>query len=413
MALRWIVVAVTVGGLVLSGGTPARADLADLIPNLFGPDGIVLAPPPPQFLSHEAHYRVDSTRELTNINDALKGQLGTFPLPSPASGFTFKLDPATGVVERSTQSLGPLFADRAETIGKGRFSIGFTYQHITFDELDGVDLEDGGISLTFRHEPTAQLLGFPAPFFFEGDTVTARVFADIESDLFVLTASYGILDNLDVAIAIPIIRTKIEARGMATINHIATAAAPDIHRFPNGTDFLFVEDSDEDTGIGDIVLRGKYNFYRSPMVSLAGALDLRLPTGDADNLRGLDTVRVSPFFIASAHLFGISPHVNLGFDIGDTSKIENEFFYRIGFDWAIFRPLTFAFDVLGRYIIDNQRPDASDTTKTSDDNIVSAAIGLKINPWRNLIILVNVLIPLNDTGLRDDFTPLIGLEWTF
>jgi hypothetical protein len=200
---------------------------------------------------------------------------------------------------------------------------------------------------------------------------------------------------------------------MATINHIATAAAPDIHRFPNGTDFLFVEDSDEDTGIGDIVLRGKYNFYRSPMVSLAGALDLRLPTGDADNLRGLDTVRVSPFFIASAHLFGISPHVNLGFDIGDTSKIENEFFYRIGFDWAIFRPLTFAFDVLGRYIIDNQRPDASDTTKTSDDNIVSAAIGLKINPWRNLIILVNVLIPLNDTGLRDDFTPLIGLEWTF
>jgi hypothetical protein len=413
MALRWIVVAVTVGGLVLSGGTPARADLADLIPNLFGPDGIVLAPPPPQFLSHEAHYRVDSTRELTNINDALKGQLGTFPLPSPASGFTFKLDPATGVVERSTQSLGPLFADRAETIGKGRFSIGFTYQHITFDELDGVDLEDGGISLTFRHEPTAQLLGFPAPFFFEGDTVTARVFADIESDLFVLTASYGILDNLDVAIAIPIIRTKIEARGMATINHIATAAAPDIHRFPNGTDFLFVEDSDEDTGIGDIVLRGKYNFYRSPMVSLAGALDLRLPTGDADNLRGLDTVRVSPFFIASAHVFGISPHVNLGFDIGDTSKIENEFFYRIGFDWAIFRPLTFAFDVLGRYIIDNQRPDASDSTKTSDDNIVSAAIGLKINPWRNLIILVNVLIPLNDTGLRDDFTPLIGLEWTF
>jgi hypothetical protein len=412
MALRWIIVAVTVGGLLLSGA-PARADLADIIPNLFGPDGIVLTPPPPQFLSHEAHYRVDSRGELTNINDALTGQLATFPLPSPASGFTFKLDPATGVFERSTQSFGPLFADRAETIGKGRFSFGFTYQRFTFDELDGVDLRNGDLTLTFRHEPTAQSLGFPAPFFFEADTVTAKIFADIESDLFVFTASYGILDNLDVAIAIPIVRTKIAVTGMAAINHIATAAAPDIHRFPNGTDFLTVKASDEDTGIGDIVLRGKYNFYRSEVVSLAAALDLRLPTGDADNLRGLDTVRVSPFFIASGHVFGFSPHVNLGFDIGDDSKIENEFFYRIGFDWSIVRPVTFAFDLLGRYIIDNQRPKAGSPGETSDSNIISGAFGVKVNPWRNLLVMFNLLVPFNDTGLRDDVTPLIGLEWTF
>jgi hypothetical protein len=38
---------------------------------------------------------------------------------------------------------------------------------------------------------------------------------------------------------------------------------------------------------------------------------------------------------------------------------------------------------------------------------------MKINPWRNLIVLLNVLLPLNDTGLRDDVTPLVGLEWTF
>ena len=164
------------------------------------------------------------------------------------------------------------------------------------------------------------------------------------------------------------------------------------------------------------MLRGKYNFYRSEMVSLAAALDLRLPTGDADNLRGLDTVRVSPFFIASAHFYGVSPHVNLGFDIGDTSKIDNEFFYRVGFDWAIVRPVTFAFDVLGRYIIDNDRPKAGrplGSTETSDDHIVNAAFGVKVNPWRNLIVLFNLLVPLNNTGLRDDVTPLVGLEWTF
>jgi hypothetical protein len=413
MKLRLLPVAVTVGCLVLYG-TPARAGLADLIPNLFGSDGIILAPPAAG-PSHEAHFRVDSRGELTNINDALTGQLSTVPLPSPAGGFTFKLDPATGVFERSTQSFGPIFADRAETIGRNRFSIGFNYQHLTFDKLDGVDLRDGSLQLFFRHEPTGALAGRD-PFFFEGDIVSARIFADITSDLFVFTANYGILDTLDVGIAIPIIRTEIDVRGVATVNRLATANQPAIHRFPDGSDTMEVRASDESTGIGDIILRGKWNFLRADRVNLAAAMDLRLPTGDEDELRGLDTVRVSPFFIASANVFGISPHVNLGFDIGDTSKIDNEFFYRVGFDWSIVRPVTFAFDVLGRYIIDNDRPKAGrplGSTETSDDHIVNAAFGVKVNPWRNLLVLFNLLVPLNNTGLRDDVTPLVGLEWTF
>jgi hypothetical protein len=413
MTLRLLAVAATVGGLLLSS-TPARAGLADLIPNLFGSDGIILAPPAAG-PSHEAHFRVDSRGELTNINDALTGQIATIPFPSPASGFTFKLDPATGVFERSTQSLGPIFADRAETIGRNRLSIGFNYQHLTFDKLDGVDLRDGSLQLFFRHEPTGALAGRD-PFFFEGDIVSARIFADITTDLFVLTANYGILDTLDVGIAVPIVRTEIDVRGVATVNRLATAAQPAIHRFLDGSDTMEVRASDESTGIGDIILRGKWNFLRSQRVSLAAAMDLRLPTGDEDELRGLDTVRVSPFFIASASIFGISPHVNLGFDIGDTSKIDNEFFYRVGFDWAIVRPVTFAFDVLGRYIIDNDRPKAGrplGSTETSEDHIASAAFGVKVNPWRNLIVLFNLLVPLNNTGLRDDVTPLVGLEWTF
>jgi hypothetical protein len=56
----------------------------------------------------------------------------------------------------------------------------------------------------FRREPTGADRGLP-PFFFEADTITAKIFADITEDLVVLSANYGILDNLDVGLAVPIV----------------------------------------------------------------------------------------------------------------------------------------------------------------------------------------------------------------
>src|SRR5262249_38891540 len=159
-----------------------------------------------------------------------------FPLSSPASGFTYTFDPTLGVFTRSTESFGPIFAERAETIGRNKFSVGFTYSHFSFDKLDGVDLHDGSLQLTFRHEPTRALhphAGSPhppsphdprgppqgrPPFFFEADTITASISAKIDQDLFVFTANYGVLDNLDVAIAIPIVHIDMKVKGVATIN---------------------------------------------------------------------------------------------------------------------------------------------------------------------------------------------------
>lgn len=406
---------VALGGVLLLASPAAAGSLSELIPNLFGPNGITLAPPAGGAPSHEAHFTVDTRAELTNLNDALRGQLSTFPLPSPASGFTYQLDPTLGVVTRSTESFGPIFADRAETIGRGKLSVGFTYSRFTFDQIDGKDLRNGELQLFFRHEPTGAKRGLP-PFFFEADFISARLFTDITSDFFVFTANYGVLDNLDLGIAVPVIHTEIKVRGVAHINRVGTDGNTQIHRFLDGTDTRTVRASDEATGIGDVVLRGKYAFYRGGPVSLAAGLDLRLPTGDDKELMGLDTVRVSPFLIASTHVFGFAPHVNVGFDIGDTSKIEDEFFYKIGFDWAALSRLTVVMDLLGRHIIDNKRPKAGrplGSTEKADSDIINAAFGVKINPWGNLLVLVNVLVPLNDTGLRDDVTPLVGLEWSF
>ena len=80
----------TFAAVALVSTAPAGADnLADLIPNLFN-QTIQLAPPPPGFPSHEAHF-VDEQDRLQDtgilLNQSLVSQLATFPLGSSAGGF--------------------------------------------------------------------------------------------------------------------------------------------------------------------------------------------------------------------------------------------------------------------------------------------------------------------------------------
>jgi len=404
--------------------TPALADhqnnkgLSSLLPNLFGEGGILLAPPAAGF-SHEAHFHAGSEAQLEVLNDSLRSTLTTIPLPSPAAGFTFTFDPSVGALVRSTENFGPIYSQRADTIGRGKFTFGFSYSRFSFDKLDGKNLDNGELEITFLHDPTGAQAGQP-PFFFEADTIKAKIFADITSDVFVFSATYGVLENLDVSIAVPIIHTDIKLKGVATIVKTGTAPVnPNIHRFQNGSDTLVVHSQDDDTGVGDIVLRAKWNFLKTDPILLATGLDLRLPSGSVDNLRGVGTPVVSPVLIASTRpMLGFAGHGSLGFHLsGDTSKIEHEFYWNIGFDWSIIRPLTFVFDILGRRVIDNQRIEAGQEpggTRISGSTIVDASIGIKVNVWKNVLGVLNVLVPLNtNTGLRDKATPMIGVEATF
>ncbi len=416
MPMRKLSGVLAVCAVLLGASTASAESLADLVPNLFGKGGILLAPPQTGF-SHAPHFTASSEAQLLVINDSLRSQLSNIPLPSPASGFTFQFDPSLGAFTRTTDNFGPIYSQRADTTGKGKLTFGLTYSRFTFDKLDGIDLSNGDLKVTFIHEPTGAELGLP-PFFFEKDTITAQIKASLTSDVFVLSGTYGILDNLDVSIAVPIIRNEMRLTGIATINHIGTTPQQQIHSFANGSDTTTVHSSGESTGIGDIVLRAKYNFFKSDPVLLAGGLDLRLPSGSVDELRGVGTPVVSPVFIASTRPYlGVSPHVNLGFHVsGDTSKIDHEFFYNLGFDWSIVRPVTFVFDILGRRIINNKRLEAGqgpDSTQLAKSDIIDAAIGLKVNVYKNVLGVANVLIPLNNTGLRDNVTPLVGLEVAF
>ena len=125
------VVLVLFAGRVPGAQAQTSADaggLATLIQDVFGPRGLTVNSEAalPDGSTHSAHFNSAFQSNFRRFNIAIASQLSSLPLPSPASGFTYRFDAATGTFVRSTQSFGPMLADRAETIGRNRFSLGVT-----------------------------------------------------------------------------------------------------------------------------------------------------------------------------------------------------------------------------------------------------------------------------------------------
>ena len=82
---------------------------------------------------------------MLHINNLFAAQLSSFPLGSSAGGFTWTFQPVTGTFTRASDSFGPIFTERALTIGRNRLNVGVNYQRATFDHLDGKKLTGGEI----------------------------------------------------------------------------------------------------------------------------------------------------------------------------------------------------------------------------------------------------------------------------
>src|SRR4029078_5231081 len=69
-----------------------------------------------------------------------------------------------------------------------------------------------------------------------------------------------------------------------------------------------------------------YNFRRGDVTSFAAGLDLRLPTGDKDELLGTGATRAEMAFIYSCHYGRGSPHVNVGYTLstGESSSAAGD-----------------------------------------------------------------------------------------
>src|SRR6188474_3922780 len=133
-------------------------ELSRIFTELYGPEGLVVNSLASLAggVSHSAHFNSGFESEFSQFGTALTGQIVSLPLPAPASGFTYQFDPGLGVFTRSTSSFGPILAERADTIGARRVSIGFAYQRLAFDSIENIDLQS--VPAVFTHD-NAELRG--------------------------------------------------------------------------------------------------------------------------------------------------------------------------------------------------------------------------------------------------------------
>lgn len=202
---------------------------------------------------------VRDTRDT--ITRSLLTELSTLPVSSPSPGFVYRLNRELGTLERASDSFGPFFAERGLTAGAGQMSVGLTTRFAKYTHLDGHDLRDGTFVTSgnwFRDEA--------APFDIE--QLTLR----LETRTLTGFANIGITDRLDVGVALPFVSVSLSGsrentyRGQSQIQARADADA---------------------TGVGDLAVRAKYRIVDAPSVTgIAALFEVRLPTGDADNLLG-------------------------------------------------------------------------------------------------------------------------------
>jgi hypothetical protein len=432
-------------------------------------------------IAHQPHFLPGLALKLTprELNKALGSQLATFPLPSSSGGFAYTVDEATGEIRPITATFGPAFGERALTIGRRRLDFGLTFRSTGFDSFEGAELTGGNIKFYLEHNNCCpagnQAPTQPTDFNpeFERDLLESAISMEIDSNTTAFFANYGVTDRFDMGIAVPIVHVQLRGEVTSTIVRTATGNNTRIHSFDGqGRTANTVGETMSATGLGDILLRAKYNFFRRDANAIAAAVDLRLPTGNEDDLLGTGATQTKLLFVASGERGVVSSHVNFGYtfsngevsDLTSTIPIDptlpgaptvsglqqlpfdpsvpDEFNYTFGASVAAHPRVTLGFDFVGRTILDvfrfqvgdrtfpNRAPGTvptaafaatgeflvrgdQETGTRQNLNLLLGSIAGKINIGRSLLLNAGLVFPLNDSGLEPKVTPFLGFDYLF
>lgn len=427
------------------------------------------------------------------ITQAVGTRLSQLPIASPSSGISVTYDTSLKAFVPSTDdNLGPIFGEQASTIGPHKLFLGFSYQYFKFDSIDGHKLDS--VPLSFHANPVPAALippnfdtpacnttGFPADGSYNGspcfvrDYVKTNYNINLKVNQYIVYLTYGISQHFEVSAALPFSNVRMSVVSQATIvpnsfapqppytlnrfnffqPQIAQAAPPPNISVPNCPaapcfDAVF-SDSRSVIGLGDVVVRGKYQFYQGERLGIAGGLDARLPTGDEENFLGSGTLGLKPFVVVS-YRGRISPHAEAGYELNGSSllygnfvgatntksTLPSRFLYVAGANVAVTKRITAAFDLYGQRVFGASQVESGqldDFGACNDSNcgvvtpgspvptsliksdtdisIVDASIGAKVRIYRHLLVTGNVLVKLNDSGLRAKVVPLAGISYVF
>ena len=175
---------------------------------------------------------------------------------------TWLFDTKEDTYEIADRALGPLLAERPTTMGKGKFAMGFSYRQLNYDRFNGTKL--GSLSARIPHkdvpsdpafvenpsqpfrncdinpaldvnspsfnpsDPRLATLEFKNGFYPCGqelDFIDVAIDFKIEQDFVDFYLEYGVTDDWDIGVVMPLAQTVFEANASATAMYDPSSAA--------------------------------------------------------------------------------------------------------------------------------------------------------------------------------------------
>jgi hypothetical protein len=338
----------------------------------------------------------EATRDT--LTRTLLSSVATLPVATSASGFSYRLNPTLGTVERTSDTFGPFFVERALTAGGGRASLGFTLHYSSFETLDGNDLRDGSFVTTANQFPDEA-----SPFDVE------RLTLDIRTRTATFFGNVGLSDRVDVGIAVPLVRLEIDG---ARVNNY------------RGQNLLQARARASTTGLADVAVRTKVRLTGDGPGAAAAAVEARLPTGREEDLLGAGELALRFLGIGSYEAGAASLYGNVAVGTGGLGR-------EISYGGAVAVAATPRFTIVGELMarriagirrigeVTAPHPRFRDVQTTrlmplgEDQTSAVGIAGFKWNVGATWLLHANVLLPLTDAGLTAKFTPTIALDYSF
>jgi len=435
------------GSVAMSSPASAQG-LRDRISDLFifgpGQEPLFLAGSadpnnPASLQAHGLHFIPSSAAEngsiISFITDALGASVANIPIGSTSGGVTFRFE--GGVPVATSTSAGPIFAERAQTLGRGRILAGISRTSFRFATLRGVDMDN--IGLVFTHQNVdfegcdaqfggdCTLYGIPV---LENDAIDFHLSMDLNVRVTSMYLTYGMTDRFDLGLVVPIVQADFRGESDAQIRPFGGTTAA--HYFA-GTPTNPVLSAHRQSlgsaaGLGDVALRAKINFRQTPGSSFAFLVDGRFPTGSPKDLLGSGKFAGRALAIFNSRFGDFSPHLNAGYLYHAGTQQNDAVLGTVGFDNRLAESVTLAADLVTELqvgdsklhlppLVTYESPFRRTLNPTNipdiRDDIVNGSFGVKLIPARNTTLVLNSLFPLNRGGLRANLVYTASIEYTF
>jgi hypothetical protein len=383
------------------------------------------------FFDREAALVQGRIPEFDRFRNEASAAIDSVPIPSGSTSVAYTYDPKLETLVRWERPFAPALSQNSRTNGRGVLTIGTSYSYLDYRRFD--DEQRSAVPLAAfsvrgpNGQPITDSQGRPA--------VDAMLFQFmLRQSIFGVTFQYGVLDWWDVGLFVPIIDQRFRGSAIErfflqnpdgslqpALVRVSTGEAeedpngappvPNIRRLrissydePGDPENPLTGDRFDDNvaGVGDLVIRNKFFFGSVGMIDAGGLVNVVVPTGSEDDLLGLPGVRVEPKMAVSSGTARYAVHTNFGFHADTDDDDRSRFDYSVGGELVVTRWATLLVDQVGRLGV------ASDSTQKFE-----LIPGVKVNPFRDLVVGFNGIIPLNHEGLTTDWIPNATADMSF